>query len=230
MNDSRRLSPARAHFLRATAATAPEALTRPNANAYELMLAKLDEDRRRLHNIQSTEQKIVVKRELLPEYGPWIDGVLAGNHGQQDDVLMTVMLWRVDTGDFAGALQLGRYAIEHNLAMPDRFKRSVGCLLAEEFADTALRAAGAELAAYADTLGECLQLTAEQDMPDEVRAKLHKARAYALLESDERPPQRLTNALENLQRALQLHDRSGVKKDIEKLERELKNTAGNQPA
>lgn len=220
---ARQLSPARAHFLRASAATAPAAPA--NANGYELMLAKLDEDRRRLHNIQSTEQKIVVKRELLPEYGPWVDGVLAGNHGQQDDVVMTVMLWRVDTGDFSGALQIARYAIPHKLVMPDRFKRSVGCLLAEEFADTTLTATVEVRASYASDLNDCLQLTAEEDMPDEVRAKLHKARAYALMAGTDRHPVLLTDALENLTRALQLHDKVGVKKDIEKLERELRDSA-----
>ena len=62
-------------------------------------------------------------------------------------------------------------------------------------------------------------------MPDEVRAKLHKAIGYGLAASDP------AKALDHLRRALQLFANVGVKKDIERLERELKNSAtGGQSA
>jgi len=61
------------------------------------------------------------------------------------------------------------------------------------------------------------KLTESEDMPDEVRAKLHKAIGYALNETDK------PAALEHLIRALNLHEKVGVKKDIEVLEREIKN-------
>ncbi|MDY8569877.1 phage terminase small subunit, partial [Escherichia coli] len=35
-----------------------------------------------------------------------------------DDILMTVMLWRLDTGDIAGALEIARYALKYGLTMP----------------------------------------------------------------------------------------------------------------
>ncbi|MBJ9626084.1 terminase, partial [Burkholderia multivorans] len=63
------------------------------------------------------------------------------------------------------------------------------------------------------------QLTALADMPDEVRAKLHKAIGYGLAASHP------ASALDHLRRALQLFANVGVKKDIERLERELKNSA-----
>lgn len=220
-------SPARAHKARAEAALAAQAgaaSRRQHATGYELMLAKLDADRRRLKAIQSIERKIVVKRELLPEYMAWCEGVLAGDAGVQDDVFMTVMLWRIDAADFPAALELARYAIRHDLAMPDRFDRTTACLIAEEMADATLRAEPALQASYTDALAECLTLTADQDMPDEVRAKLCKAAAYALRAGGEADAQ--PRALELLQRALQLNDRCGVKKDIERLEREIKNLAG----
>ncbi len=34
-----------------------------------------------------------------------MNGVLEQGKGAQDDILMTVMLWRLDTGDIAGALE-----------------------------------------------------------------------------------------------------------------------------
>lgn len=219
------MTPARAHWLKATAAHKPE--THTQMTGYELMLAKLDEDRRRLHQIQSTQRKIEVKRELLPEYAPWIDGVLAGKHGQQDDVFMTVMLWKIDVADFEGALVMARYALTHKLVMPDRFKRTVACLIAEEMAETTLRASTEDQSAYASCLADCITLTADEDMPDQVRATLYKAAAYAALSQKKVTPDQLRQCLAWLKLALQLYDRVGVKKDIERIERELKNLEGS---
>lgn len=216
-------SPAKAHYLRhvaarEAAAAAPDA-TMANATGYELMVAKLAQDKRRLKEIQSIERKIEVKRELLPEYAPWVDGVLAAGRGAQDDVLMTVLVWRIDVGDFAGALAIAAYALQHGLTLPDQYQRSLPCLLAEEFADTAIRAREAGNLVDSASLLAVAQLTAEEDMPDEVRAKLHKALGYSLADTDK------PAALQQLRRAIELHDKVGVKKDIERLEREIKNAA-----
>ncbi|UJB21885.1 phage terminase small subunit [Lysobacter gummosus] len=54
---------------------------------------QLGEHRRRLKSVQSVERKVEMKRRILPEYAPWIDGVLQGGRGGQDKVLMTVMVW-----------------------------------------------------------------------------------------------------------------------------------------
>lgn len=214
-------SPAKAHFERAQAAqrqTNDTATVRPGANAYELMLAKLTEDKRRLHDLQSIDRRAEVKREILPDYAAWVDGAIEGEHGVQDDVLMTVMVWRIDSGDLAGALQIAAYAIRHKLAMPDQYKRSTGCLIAEEFADRALRleSIGSEVT---EQLQAANELTAEEDMPDQVRAKLLKAIGYGLSQAGD-----AAGALDILKRALAMHEKVGVKKDIERLEREIKNS------
>lgn len=218
------VSPAQRHFMRACAAKVT-ALDAPPAHAtqYELMLAKLADDKRRLKQVQSIERKADVKRELLPEYAPWVDGVLqaAGERaaGTQDDVLMTVLVWRIDVGDFAGALPIAAHALAHGLVLPDQYKRGTACLIAEECADMALKARTAGAPLDTDSLLAVEQLTREHDMPDEVRAKLHKAIGYGLTGSDP------AEAVANLRRALELHKDVGVKKDIEKLERELKHAA-----
>lgn len=224
------VSPAKAKFLQASAAAlgvpAEAALDRNAANAYELMLAKLAEDKRRLKDIQSIERKADVKAQLLPEYMPWINGVLEGGSGRQDDVLMTVFVWAIDIGNFALALQIGAYAIEHDLVMPDQYKRDVTCVLAEEIADYALKQDDAGLVSLQPHIVKALELTADCDMPDEVRAKLLKANGYALrcagtALSD---ADLLTKARDALTRALALHDKVGVKKDIERLDTLIKNS------
>lgn len=231
------VSPAKAHFLRASAAALGVA-ERPQdtatANQYELMLMKLAEDRRRLKDVQSIERKADVKRQLLPEYQPWIQGVLAGDSGQQDDVFMTVLLWTIDIGDITGALPMVEYAITHKLVMPDQYKRTPACLIAEESADIALKTGDV---AHLNALLTVEGLTLGEDMPDEVRAKLNKAIGHAMRNAagwkaeiiDYKPDaaqrQSLVTAKQYLERALALHSRSGVKKDIERLETLIKNSA-----
>lgn len=215
------MSHARAHFMRASAAAISAAVgvqqEQTTGNAYELMLLKLAEDRRRLKGVQSIERKAEVKRQLLPEYEPWIEGVIAGDSGRQDDVFMTVLVWHIDIGDLAAALPLAEYAIRHDMAMPDQYKRSTACVLAEEAAAIAIKNGTVELQA----LQQVASLTESADMPDEVRAKLCKAIGYAQRESGE-----LKAARDSLARALQLHEKSGVKKDIERLDVIIKNSAG----
>ncbi|MGU7800556.1 phage terminase small subunit, partial [Escherichia coli] len=106
------LSPARQHRLRVQAEQAArEGGSVRHASGYDLMLLQLAEDRRRLKGVQSTVKKAEIKVELLPKYAAWAEGVLAAGGAQQDDVLMYVMLWRIDAGDYAGALEIGRHAL-----------------------------------------------------------------------------------------------------------------------
>ena len=220
-------SPAQRHYERVSAelaaASAAPGESLAGASAYELMLAKLATDRRRLKAIQSIERKIDVKRaELLPEYVDYVAGALSGGRGAQDDVLTTVMIWRVDAGDFAGALDIARYALAHRMTLPDQYDRPLATAIAEEFAQAALAAFKLGETFDAGQLAEVMTLTESADMHDQVRAKLHKALGKALPESDK------ASALDHLRRALQLDERAGVKQDIARLETELSDAAGTK--
>lgn len=235
------MSIARRHFQRVTAAEASASADEGapiNASAYELQLIKLYEDKRRLKDVQSIERKIEIKRQILPDYDPWVEGALDAGRGGQDDVLMTVMVWRIDTGDFAGALRIAEHALKHGLSLPDQYQRDVATLVAEEIADQSLKALSTGQAADAQALAFVAELTDKHDMPDEVRAKLFKAigleehRAIADQDqsTDQPPVSAWSRALGYLRRAFQLNERIGVKKDIERLERQLKNTPAPAPA
>lgn len=198
-------------------------------SAYELMLAQLAEHRRALKSIQSIERKIETKRIFLPMYDAWINGALAGGHGAQDQVLMTVLVWHIDAGDFRRALEIAQYAVRHDLAPPDQYDRSLGTILIDEFAAAALNGQMSN----ADARGLLPLVLAETqalDAPDQARAKLHKAMGYALIgktgpadvDFDAVSVKDARAALDHLQRALALFDQVGVKKDIERLERRLK--------
>lgn len=220
-------SPCRAHFERVSAAlsaaSAAPGESLAGASRYELMLAKLATDRQRLHSIKSIERKIAVKREVLPEYAGYVAGSLEGGRGAQDDVLTTIMLWRIDAGDFAGALAIAEYALTHRLTLPDSFDRSTATVVAEEFAEQAIIALKANQPFDVDQLKHVADLTESHDMPDQVRAKLYKALGLA---SQDKPEV----ALLYLNRALKLHDRVGVKLDIDRLQKQLGNLATGSDA
>ncbi|MGP2416843.1 phage terminase small subunit [Pantoea ananatis] len=186
-----------------------------HAKGYDLMLLQLNEDRRRLKGIQSTVTKAQIKVEVLPKYAAWAEGVLSADGAQQDDVIMYVMLWRIDAGDYAGALTIGRHALKHGWVMPVG-KRNTATVLTEEMADAAKAAMLAGTPFDVDLLLQTLDAVDGEDMPDQSRARLHKSIGWVQTESNP------ASALNHLKHALQLDERCGVKKDIEQLERKLR--------
>ncbi|HGY3148086.1 TPA: phage terminase small subunit [Morganella morganii] len=182
--------------------------------AYTQMTLMMNADRRRLKRIQSFEKKAAVKREMLPNYAPWVGGILASGRGQQDDVLMRVMLWRIDAGDFHGALDIADYVLRHGLKMPENHNRTTGCAIAEEIADMAEKLYAAKTPVPLDVLIRTQNLTGEEDMPDQVRANLMKWLGYA-----QRDDGQLQPATCSWLRALELYDRVGVKQDLRQLEK-----------
>ncbi|MDR7024218.1 hypothetical protein J2X10_001755 [Pseudomonas peli] len=230
------LSPAKRHFLRTTAAIEAAAAAGPSqtmegATAYEHQLAQLAQHRLRLKQVQSTQGKASLKALLLPEYVPYVQGVLEAGNGAQDEVLTTVMLWRIDAADYPGALEVAEYVIKHNLKMPDRFERTTGTLIAEEIAEAALKAQKAGESFPLSILEQAARITAEQDMPDQARAKLHLAigKALAGSVSDEGAVGidllHLEQAKQHLAKAIDLHSNCGGKKDLERVDRLLKKHA-----
>jgi len=221
---------ARAHRIRTLAAR--EVAYNPygpsvSASQYELHLMQLAEHRLRLKQLQSGEAKAALKRELLPEYNAYLLGVLEAAPGTPDDVLATLMVWSMDAGEWSHALILADYVLRHRLPLPDRFKRTAGCLIAEEIAEAALRA----LSSHADfplpVLARTKELTQAEDMPDEVRAKLYLASGRLLLRNAQRTGEHpditaTNNSIADLKRAIALHGACGGKKDLERAERLLK--------
>ncbi|HEH9401939.1 TPA: terminase [Aeromonas sobria] len=190
------------------------------ANAYELQLMQLAEHRRTLKGIQSQELKIAAKRPMLAVYKPWIAGLLAADRGGQDDVMVTIMLWHLDTGDLEGAFDMADYVIRHGLNTPDQYERTAPTLIAEEVAETAIKLQDAGTGPSLGLLSAYIELLKGSDMFDQVRAKLHKAVGRACYAEGFKE-----QAAEHFRRALELHDKVGIKKELEVLDREIKKDA-----
>ncbi|RZJ62949.1 MAG: terminase [Acidovorax sp.] len=228
-------SPARAHKLRVLAELSARAAPHGQevrGTAYELMLRQLAEHKRLLKSIQSVERKIEAKRELLAVYDEYLTGALAGGQGAHDMVLVTLMVWHMDAGSWVRALELARYVIANGLAMPAEYSRTPAVILIDSAATAAL-----EGKLFGDeavrVLADVAQLTEAHDAPDQARAKLCKAIGYALVGRTPTTTPDYTTvdetkaraALAQFSRANELFAQVGVKKDMERLERRLKNAA-----
>lgn len=194
--------------------------------AHEQIMHRLRMDQSALKRVQSDQAKAAMKRQLLPHYEGWIEGTLDGDSGRQDEVIVTLMVWAIDAGDYVLAARIGRYVVAHGLLMPDRFNRTAATILVDEICDPILVQVKADdttdVKPYLAVLDEVADFTAGSDMPDVVRAKLCKARAFALRNGT---TEEQTTALALLRQALTLDAGAGVKKEIERLARVVKKAA-----
>jgi len=204
----------------------------PAERAAASIAMRLQHDLRRLKEIQSIQRKIETKRELLPAYADWVAGLLEGGRnagaGVAEDVLPTIMVWLIDTGDYARALELADHVVAYDVPLPSRYERSAPALIVEEIADAAIRAQTAKQSFPLDVLEHVEELTADADMHDQVRAKLHKAIGTELARTaedlDPTKPEFVVaavRALAPLREAVRLHDRVGVAGQIKRLEKAI---------
>ncbi|HHB8917696.1 TPA: phage terminase small subunit [Klebsiella pneumoniae] len=222
------LTPAQKHFQRVMAERHGKTDEQSDTarTAHEQIMHRLRMDQSALKRVQSDQAKAAMKRQLLPHYEGWIEGTLDGDSGRQDEVIVTLMVWAIDAGDYALAVRIGRYVVTHGLLMPDRFNRTAATVLVDEICDPILVQVKADdttdVTPYLVVLDEVAEFTAGSDMPDVVRAKLCKVRAFALRNGT---TEEQTTALELLRQALKLDAGAGVKKEIDRLARVVKKAA-----
>lgn len=228
---------ARAAALAGTAPVAGVAAPMPEtgeaASEYNVLRALLHDNLRSLESIRSVTDRNPKKAEMAKAFDPWIDGALqAGREGKaaQDEILVTMMVWAIDYRDIDRALDLAAHAIAHGLILPERYKRTVACLVAEDIA-TAWLADAKDVTR--EQLLRTLALTGGADMPDQAKAKLFKAlgRATAAAAAvfdpaaDNAPAGGKAGLLDAarvmFETAIKLQRNIGVVKDLEAVRRDL---------
>lgn len=236
------MTPARMHRMRVLAEqeAAASAAIDPHGpmqgSEHQLMLATLHAHKATLKTIKAVENKIAAKAKFLPDFDAYIEGVLQADGGAQDPVLVEVLVWHMDVGNWPRALELAEYALRHGLKMPDQYNRDLPAVLMEESADAAIAGKLTGTDALA-TLARVDLLTTGRDIHDQVRAKLHKAIGWAAMgkttttdvDTKQMELQPVQTALEHLTRAMTLHDKAGVKRDVENLGRRLKELLPDSP-
>lgn len=201
----------------------------PAARAASQIALRLTHDLRRLKEIRSIDRKIKAKREMLPEYKSWVDGVLTADAGVGTgiaaEVIPTYMVWLIDVGAYMDALDLLPFMLRHQVAMPSRYQRDAATIVVEEIAVAAAKVQNAGDRFSSEVLKRASELTAHLDIHDEVRAKLLKAIGIEELRDAEDmeagPAARLhlTIARNTLRDAQRLNDRVGVRDRIKRAEK-----------
>ena len=181
-----------------------------NPDAGSPIELKFFNDWQSLQGIQSQAKKNELKADFLPFYKPWIDGTLAAGVSGQNDMLVKLMVWALDTHDFDTATNIAEFALLNNMVMPEPFTRDVATVYAEQFASEIIKNIE-NTNEYADTLAKAIEVTNDHDMPDQVRAKLYRAYGNAL-KTDK--PSEAINAYE---KAIKLDEAVGAKSDLAKL-------------
>ena len=211
-------SPAARHRQKALSQKEVTNITAGPNQAYRMLQLKLREDKQALKSKQSIQAKIELKRNLVGHYDEWINANLSAGKGDQDNLLTTLMLWHIDIGNFGPALDIAEYAMKHDLKMPDAHQRTLATVVAEEIADTTKKLATSN-EINSEQVAQVLRastITADADMPDQVRAKL--SRQVGELTEAVNP----VFALDNYKNALRFDANSGVKGSIKRLEKQLK--------
>lgn len=171
-------------------------------------------DDQNLSGIQSISHKKELKADLLPSYLPWIEGTIAEGVGGQDDMLVKLMVWCLDTHEFKTAIDIAEYALLNDFVMPEPFTRDVATVFVEQLADELLTLEkDNDVSVYADLIQRAIDSTTAQDMPDQVRAKLYRVLGDSL--KDAKPD----DAIHAYKTAIKLDDKVGCKKDLTQLEK-----------
>ncbi|WP_084455155.1 phage terminase small subunit [Novosphingobium rosa] len=231
-------SPARRHMQQALArqAAAPTARPGPSEIAedsdagreYRLLLVAMGEDLRQLQSIQSITRKVEVKTAMMGQYADWLEGAQQRPEAVQDDIVFHCMVWAMDIGDWEQAFDLANLVLLHEMASPVQFNRTPAAIIAELPANNAL---GPKPTISLDWLKAFRDLTADQDMHDQIRAKVQKAIGLALkAQADAFDPDAesapaggkaalIAAATEELTKALHLDQHCGVKVTLAQLSR-----------
>lgn len=229
------------HQAKSAAETAAEFGTMLNTNAYEQQLLQLNSDKNRLKNIQSTQNKVELKRQLLPNYLHYVQGILEVKPGVQDAIVTEMMIWAIDTAEYNLALDLAEYVLEFGLKLPDRFERSEACFITEDIVDAFLKVLKTDVPVEISVLERLESLITDEalekskrDMPDEVKARLYLALGKAemrLITGEELVDLvHAVRAQEFLTQACDLDDKCGGRTDLTKMIKLVTKLKSSQPA
>lgn len=171
---------------------------------------KFFNDWEQLSGIQSRSKKDELKTELLPHYQPYIDGTLSAGVGEQNDMLLKLMVWSLDTQNLITATNIAEFALLNGMVMPEPFTRDVATVFAEQFSDELLKR---DATTDADLVQRAIDITSGHDMPDQVRAKLYRVLGDSL------KTDHAADAIGAYEKALKLDPAAGCKTDLAQLKK-----------
>ena len=190
----------------------------PVADQVQTVVEALGRDIARLKAVESVEAKIVLKRELLPQYTPIADGYLESGANYQNHLLFYCALWSLDVDDLEAAFKYFDNAVAQQQATPDNFNRDMPTIAAELIAEWAEREYKAERSAspYIDRVCERLDGGQWVVTTTIVTGKVYKVAGLLCERAGE-----LKEALAFYEKAMAANDKSGCKTRLDKLKKQL---------
>lgn len=220
------LTPAQIHRQKSLAAQSLPT-EQPSTNAPLLM--QLVDHKREIGSTQSIETRTQKKREFLPLYAGFLDGVLDAGKGLSEDdttLLQELYIWVIDTFDLTRILPLYEYMTEHNIGTPERINRNLSAFTVEELGTVGLSRMKSGIAVTKEELSLCnglTILTQDKDMNDKARATWLKFVGLSMAVLEQYPA-----AADTLRRADALCDAIGVKGEIKRLDKIITDLAKSQ--
>lgn len=148
---------------------------------------ELGKDLAALKLIKSIKEKIRTKAEtLIPKYLPLVESLKAA--GECHPLLGQILVWLFDVEDIPGAMDLAVYCIEHEVPMPERFKRDLPTFLCDtivEWAEEEHEAARSCEPYFSQVYDLANADGAPWDIPDQVRAKLYRLKGIIAFDKEE---------------------------------------------
>ena len=209
------LSPAAAYKKQVTRGTVNRPV-RTNTGGDAATILAFEADLNRMSHIRSRQRRNQFKRDLIPRYQPWVDELKKSEDvsAKRQRVFVWLLLWRVDAGDWSGALSMLPFAFAHGMQAPEDFSRTLAEAVTEQIIEGVVNQK--QEAEQIGLLNDLQRMIAGEDITDQISAKLYKCLGVAYLISEP------LKALSLFEQAIKLNPRVGVRRLIDKLNRPAK--------
>ncbi|MFS1525811.1 phage terminase small subunit [Microbulbifer sp. 2304DJ12-6] len=104
-----------------------------------VIAAALEADLQLLSERANVQEKIALKRQLLPKYLPHVKVYRESGAQYPNPLLVSCLIWLLDVEDIEQALELAALAIAQQQQLPARFNRDLSTFVAETLHDWAER-------------------------------------------------------------------------------------------
>jgi hypothetical protein len=105
---------------------------------FHQLKAGLEVDLQRISNQSKMDDKIALKREVLPNYLPFVQDYMAQGHDYPNMVAVQVLIWLLDVGEMEEALELGFYLTRTpKQDLPPKFTRDIPTFICDAVYDWA---------------------------------------------------------------------------------------------
>ncbi|AMO56564.1 phage terminase small subunit [Endozoicomonas montiporae] len=179
-------------------------VTAKDYQQFQLLLASLESDLKRLSAHPTGEPRDTIKRdELIPRYLPYVTEYREQGEVFKNPVLVQLVIWFFDTGQIHQAIDWALLAIEQKQPMPERFNRSLQTFVADCVLDWSKmqKARGDGIEPYFSQVFQRL-MDDHWPVPAAVQAKYHKQAGDLTMEAGQ-----LQQALNFYVRAMELDPR-----------------------